>query len=211
VKNSEALIQSTDHLNLLLAQDQAAFNLLVKHYHPRLVAFAASMTGENLAEEIVQDAWVSIWRGLAGFEGRAALKSWMYTIVRNECTTRLRKEARMQMVNIDSEQYEDGIDAWFAAQFTNSGHWRGEISEWSMDSPDQLLEETQLRDCLEKNIASLHAMQRAVFMLKDIEQISLDEICNIMDLTNSNVRVLLHRARLKLLQVIDHYQETGEC
>jgi RNA polymerase sigma-70 factor, ECF subfamily len=211
VKNSNEWVESAEYCQRLIVQDQAAFNLLVKHYHKRLLGFAASITGETLAEEILQEAWVSIWRGLPGFEGRAALKTWLYTIVRNECTTRLRKEQRLQIVNIDEEHYEDGIDEWFAAKFAGDGHWQGSIAEWSMESPEQLLEEDQLRDCLEKNIASLHAMQRSVFRLRDIEQMELQEICNVMGLANSNVRVLLHRARLKLLQVIDHYQETGEC
>lgn len=195
----------------LRQQEQAGFRLLVKHFHKRLLGFAASITGEAFAEEIVQEAWLAIWRGLPGFAGRASLKTWLYTIVRNECTARLRKEKRMQMVNIDDEHYEDGIDAWFAANFAGDGHWQSGIPEWGMETPEQLLEEAQLRDCLEKNMASLQAMQRSVFRLRDIDQLPLEEICNILELSSSNVRVLLHRARLKLLQVIDHYQETGEC
>lgn len=210
--NSQDLnLETQDFIDRLLKQDQEAFHLLVKHYHRRLLSFATSITGETLAEEIVQEAWIAIWRGLPGFEGRAALKTWLYTIVRNECTAKLRKEKRMQMVNINDEVFEDGIDEWLAANFTSDGHWQSGIAEWSMDSPEQLLEEEQLRDCLEKNMATMQTMQSSVFRLRDIDQMPLDEICNILALSNSNVRVLLHRARLKLLQVIDHYQETGEC
>jgi RNA polymerase sigma-70 factor (ECF subfamily) len=204
-------METPDFIARLAAGDQAAFHKLVKHYHPRLLGFAGSIVGENLAEEIVQEAWVSVWRGLPRFEGRAALKTWLYTIVRNECTARLRKDKRMPLVNMDEELYEDGIDAWFAANFVEDGHWRGGIAPWTLETPEQLLEETQLRDCLDRNIASLQAMQRSVFRLRDIDQLGLDEICNILNLSDSNVRVLLHRARLKLLQVINHYQETGEC
>jgi len=211
VKNPDPNLESPAFLQRLLAQDRAAFHLLVKHYHPRLLGFAASITGETLAEEIVQEAWVAIWRGLPGFEGRAALKTWLYTIVRNECTTRYRKEARLQLVSIDDEHCEDGIDEWFATRFVADGHWQGGVPEWGMDTPEQLLEEEHLRECLEKNIASLQALQRAVFRMRDMDQLPLEEICNILAMTNSNVRVLLHRARLKLQQVIDHYQQTGEC
>jgi RNA polymerase sigma-70 factor (ECF subfamily) len=204
-------MESPDFIQRLLNQDQMAFRALVKHYHSRLTGFAGSIVGKELAEEIVQESWVSAWRALPGFEGRAALKTWLYTIVRNECSARLRKEKRMQTVNIDEELHADGIDAWFAANFVQDGHWKGGIAAWTMETPEQLLEEEQLRECLEKNIAGLQAMQRAVFRLRDMDQLSLEEICNILDLTDSNVRVLLHRARLKLLQVINHYQETGEC
>jgi RNA polymerase sigma-70 factor (ECF subfamily) len=211
VTKTDPNLESPAFLQRLLKQDQGAFHLLVKHFHPRLLGFATSMTGETLAEEIVQDAWVAIWRGLPGFEGRSALKTWLYTIVRNECTTRFRKDSRMQLVSIDDEHCEDGIDEWFATQFIADGHWQAGIPEWGMDTPELLLEEEHLRECLEKNIARLQALQRSVFRMRDMDQLPLEEICNILDMTNSNVRVLLHRARLKLQQVIDHYQLTGEC
>lgn len=211
VKSPESNCESPEFILRLLAQEQAAFGVLVKHYHTRLLGFAASITGDSLAEEIVQDAWVAIWRGLPGFQGRAALKTWLYTIVRNECTTRLRKDARMPTVSIDDECRDDGIDEWFATSFAANGRWQSGMPEWAMDSPEQLLEEEQLRECLEKNLLSLQALQRTVFRLRDIEQLPLEEICNILELSNSNARVLLHRARLKLQRVIDHYQETGEC
>ena len=211
MNNQDLNLETQQFIERLRKQDRAAFHLLVKHYHSRLLGFATSITGETFAEEIVQEAWVAVWRGLAGFEGRAALKTWLYTIVRNECTAKLRKEKRVHMVSIDDEMFEEGIDEWLAENFKNDGHWNHAITEWHIESPEQLLEEEQLRDCLEKNMVTMHTMQSSVFRLRDIEQISLDDICNILTLSNSNVRVLLHRARLKLLQVIDHYQETGEC
>ncbi len=80
-----------------------------------------------------------------------------------------------------------------------------------MDSPDQLLEQTQLQTCIDHTLTQLPPAQKAVFTLRDIEQMPLEEICNTLDIKDSNVRVLLHRARLKLFKVIAHYQETGEC
>jgi len=68
-----------------------------------------------------------------------------------------------------------------------------------------------LQNCIEHTLEKLQPDQKAVFLLRDQEQLAMEEICNIMDLTHSNARVLLHRARLKLFHVIDHYQETGEC
>src|SRR5690606_39075079 len=118
---------------------------------------------------------------------------------------------RMPMMRIDAECQSDGIDDWFANSFAANGRWKSGMPEWNMESPEQLLEEQQLRECLEKNLLSLQALQRSVFRLRDLEQLPLDDICNILELSNSNARVLLHRARLKLQRVIDHYQETGEC
>jgi RNA polymerase sigma-70 factor (ECF subfamily) len=73
------------------------------------------------------------------------------------------------------------------------------------------LQEEQLQACIEKTLLLLSPQQKAAFTLRDIEQQPLGEICNILDTSNSNIRVLLHRARLKLMQVVDRYRETGKC
>ncbi len=204
-------LESGDFIARLQAGDEAAFASLVKHYHARLLGFAGSLGGSQHAEEILQEDWVSIWRNLSGFAGRSQLKTWLYTIVRNECSRRLQREARLPTINIEEELHSDGIDGWLAARFAAEGHWQGGQTAWSITTPEGLLEEKQLQDCLDHHMAALQTTQRAVFRMRDLEQMELDEICNILEISSSNVRVLLHRARLKLLQVIDHYQETGEC
>jgi RNA polymerase sigma-70 factor (ECF subfamily) len=208
---NDALFEDDATLAALRAGDQAAFTRLVAHYHPRLVAFAATLVAAAQAEETVQEAWVAIWRALPGFRERATLKTWLYTIVRNGCLHCLRREQRLRTVAIEEELHRDGIDGWFAAAFAADGHWQQSPPIWHLQSPDALLEEQQLRKCLEHHIEGLQALQRSVFQLRDIEQLPLEEICNILELSASNARVLLHRARLRLQRVIDHYQETGEC
>lgn len=193
---------------LLQQQDHAAFSALVTRYHRPLVAVARSIIGESLAEEVVQEAWVSIYRNLPGFEGRSALKTWMYTIVGNEARSRLRREKRIVALEDISPSESDYLDG---SRFAADGHWEIPAPDWHIDSPEQLLEEQQLQKCIEITLGLLSPNQKAVFTLRDIEQQSLDEICNILQLNDSNVRVLLHRARLKLMQVIDRYQVTGEC
>lgn len=198
-----------EELDLLRKQDHAAFEELVSLYHLQLVAVARAIIGESLAEEVVQEAWVSIYKALPKFEGRSALKTWIYSIVANEAKTRLRKEKKL--VAIDDLSESGHIDYLDSRRFKSDGHWKENISDWHLDSPDQLLEEAHLQKCIEHTLTVLPTQQKAVFILRDIEQQSLSEICNILELTNSYVRVLLHRARLKLMQVIDRYQETGEC
>jgi RNA polymerase sigma-70 factor (ECF subfamily) len=198
-------------LAALRAGDEAAFTRLVAHYHNSLVAFAATLVGAGLAEEVVQEAWIAAWRALGGFEERATLKTWLYTIVRNACWRCLRQEQRPRTVAIEEELHRDGIDGWFAAAFAANGAWRDAPPIWDLRSPEALLEEDQLRACLERQIMNLQSLQRAVFQLRDIEQVPLQDICNILDISASNARVLLHRARLRLQRVIDHYQTTGEC
>jgi RNA polymerase sigma-70 factor (ECF subfamily) len=117
----------------------------------------------------------------------------------------------MQTVSIDEPAGDDRIDDWFENSFAEDGHWVQGPGEWTLATPEAMLEEVQLKDCLEKNIRALQINQEQVFRMRDLEQMELDEICNVLGLTQSNVRVLLHRARLHLQQVVDHYQRTGEC
>ncbi len=195
-------------LEKLKQQDHASFEQLVALYHRQLVAVARAIIGDSLAEEVVQEGWVSVYRALPKFEGRSAVKTWLYTIISNEAKTRLRKEKRI----VALEDLGGDDDGYLSDdRFNAVGHWKNPAPDWHLDSPDQLLEEEHLQKCIDHTVSILPDQQKAVFILRDIEQQALSEICNILDVTDSYVRVLLHRARLKLMQVIDRYQETGEC
>ncbi len=191
----------------LKRQDHAAFSALVKLQHTTLVTVARSIVGESIAEEVVQESWLSAYKALPNFEQRSALKTWLYSIVSNLAKTRLKKESR----TVSLERDDGGADPLERYQFDDSGHWRFPVTSWHNDSPDELLSQTQLQHCINKTLSLLPDQQRAVFCLRDIEQASLDAICNILMLSDSNTRVLLHRARVKLMQVIAHYEETGTC
>jgi RNA polymerase sigma-70 factor, ECF subfamily len=195
-------------LDQLRAQDHDAFTRLVQQYHEQLLVVARAIVRPAQAEEAVQEAWVSIFRALPKFEGRATIKTWMYTIVSNAAKGKLRKENREITVEDTGRVLGDYLTE---ERFKSDGHWAGGPASWHMESPDRLLEEQQLRRCIEKNLSLLSETQRAVFLLRDVEQEPLETICNMLSITNSNARVLLHRARVSLLSVIDHYQETGQC
>ena len=199
-----------EDLEALRSGDRAAFTKLVKRYHRPMLVIARAIVGDVWAEEVLQEAWVSIHRALPRFEGRSALKTWLYTIVRNEARTKLGKEARYVSLESTVGSHEDTIES-LNMKFKSDGHWQHSPADWHTDSPMQLLEQTQLRSCIDKTLSTLSADQCAVFTMRDLQQMELLEICNILELSNSNVRVLLHRARLSLMQVIDRYQETGTC
>jgi RNA polymerase sigma-70 factor (ECF subfamily) len=201
-------VQSDPDLVRLKNQDHQAFEILVEKYHRQMLIVARAIIGESLAEEVVQEAWVSIYNALPSFEGRSSIKTWIYTIVSNQAKTRLRKESRLVSMN----DLENDIPAYLKNErFHDDGHWSSAPPLWDTESPEKLLENEQLRQCIEKTLELLPGVQKSVFLLRDIEQQSLEEICNILQIANSNVRVLLHRARVKLMQVIDQYQETGQC
>lgn len=200
-------VDNAEFIESLKKQDHDAMRVLVSEYHALLQTVARSIVGESIAEEVVQESWIAAFKALPKFEGRSTLKTWLFTIVSNHAKSRLRKENRT--VSLDSDQNDtDPLEKY---AFKDNGHWASPVSDWHIDSPDGLLEERQLKKCIEKTLSLLPDKQKAVFCLRDLEQLSLESICNILTLSESNTRVLLHRARVKLMQVIDHYQETGTC
>lgn len=199
-------------LGALRSQDHTAFAALVKQQHHQLIMVASAIIGNAQAEEVVQDAWIAIYAALPQFEGRSKLSTWLYTIVSNTARSRLRREKRMVApVQSPAGEAANAETAQWESRFDQRGHWAQPPQDWDLTTPEQLLEEAQLQQCIDHTLGLLSEQQRAAFVLRDIEQQSLAEICNILQVSGSNIRVLVHRARLKLMQVIEHYQETGTC
>lgn len=200
-------IDDSELLSRLLAGDQQAFRTLVATYQGAMRAVAIAIVGSAQADEVVQDAWLAAVRNLDGFQGRSSLKTWLLTITANTAKSRLRKVRRE--VSLDDLPAPHGSidDARFAAD----GHWSPAPQAWHEDSPEALLAEEELRECLEKTLASLSELQRSVLLLRERQGLELDEICNLLEVSLSNVRVLLHRARLKVFATLEHFEETGEC
>lgn len=191
----------------LRSGDEQAFRELVRQNHRRLVQVASSICGQANGEEVVQEAWIAIHHNLPTFEGRSRVTTWIYTIVCNGAKTRMRKESRQFSPNT----IEGTLSGIHPDHFDDTGHWASPPPNWDLDSPDQLLEEADLQDCIQKTVDGLPANQRAVFILTELEQENSAHICNTLELSDSNVRVLLHRARVRLMQMIDTYRETGKC
>ena len=186
--------------------DRQAYTQLVKQLHGNMLAVARSMLGHGEAEEAVQDAWLSVYRNVSKFEGRSSLKTWITRIVINECRMRLRKAGREINLDMTAEEQEA-----LSQRFRADGHWQPGPLAWDFHTPEQILEESDLRDCMEKNLVRMAPSQRLVLELRDIQGLPFDDICNMLDISASNARVLLHRARTLLFGVVEHYQETGEC
>ncbi len=191
----------------LINKEEAAFRFAIKKYQPGMKYLAYSFVGNKIADEVVQEAWVSAMRALPKFEKRSSLKTWLLRIISNEAKTRLRKENRMM-----SLEALTAIDEPLAARYDDVGHWGDKVpQEWDADSPEELLSSAELKDCMDSLISSLPELQGATLNLREQQGYSLKEICNILEVSESNVRVLLHRSRNRLFQCIEHFQETGEC
>ncbi len=192
----------------LINKEEAAFRAAITRFQPAMLQLARGIVGDTIADEVVQETWFSVMRALPGFEKRSSLKTWVLRIVANEAKTRLRKENRS--ISLETLTNDDPD---LAARFDSSGHWLAgqEPTDWGAASPEALLTSEELANCMQRVIDSLPEMQGATLRLREQEGFSLVEICNILEVSESNVRVLLHRGRTRLFGAIEHFQDTGDC
>lgn len=191
----------------LRAGEERAYRELVQQYQGAMRAVAWAIVGSRFADEVVQDAWLAVVRHLDGFEGRSSLKTWLLTITANTARTRL-KQSRREVLLDDLPAPHGSIDD---ARFAADGHWAERLADWHDETPEALLTASELRECVDKTIASLSELQSSVLLLREHQGLELLDICNLLDISLSNVRVLLHRARLKIFATIEHFEETGQC
>ncbi|MFW5450913.1 MAG: RNA polymerase sigma factor [Methylophagaceae bacterium] len=192
--NEQALIKR------LINGDASAFEQLVADYHNIMLSVARAIVGEAFADEIVQDAWISAIKALPKFEGRSTLKTWLLHIVSNGAKSRVRRENRHSSL-------DEGWQSVSAEKFDDTGHRFDNIYAWDNATPEAILENEQLQSIIEQSFQRLPAQQRAALTLYDLEGIKMEEICNILDVSASNLRVLLHRARTTLHHSIEKYQD----
>lgn len=185
----------------LRAGDEAAFAQVVRAWSPAMLRVARGHVRSHAsAEEVVQEAWLAVVRGLDGFEGRAALRTWVFTIVANVARRRGRSEARTatnehELPSVDPQRFRGDDDPW-------PGHWRDEAApaDWG---PEPALLAAEFRDVLGKALAQLPHRQRSVVELRDVHGMEADEVCTLLDLTPANQRVLLHRGRSRLRAALE--------
>jgi RNA polymerase sigma-70 factor (ECF subfamily) len=193
----------------ILAGDAAALRSLVEREHATLLRFARAITRDHdLAEEVVQDAWIRIHRGLPRFEKRASLRTWMARIVMNRAKTLAVRAARWAPLEAEAEAHEEAIDP---SCFGTLGFWVSSRSpaRWHAETPERLLDRQQLRAAIEAIIETLPAGQRAVLTLRDLEGWNSEEVCNALEISESNQRVLLHRARARVRTALEEVLGEG--
>ena len=200
-------------LERLRAGDRAAFATLVTRHGGSLLRLAMSFVRDrSIAEELVQDTWVSALDHLDGFEGRASLRTWLFHIVANKARTRIVREGRSVPFSALGKQDEGDDPAVSPDRFDERGQWKDPPGLWSEENPERLAHGAETREAIERAIAALPETQRAVITLRDVEGLETEEICNLLGVTVSNQRVLLHRARAKVRQTLEkHLSGTRRC
>jgi RNA polymerase sigma-70 factor (ECF subfamily) len=204
-----ASVEDQELVARLRSGDEAAFGGLIDQYHGPLLRMARSYTRDAaLAEEIAQDTWIALLDSLGRFEGRSSLKTWLFRIFVNVARSRLRKESRTVPFSelapedardepaVDSRRFAPG---WLPRY---GGHWMSAPARWQ-DLPEEQAISKETRALIEGAIAGLPETQRAVITLRDVEGFEADEVCNLLGLSGTNQRVLLHRARAKVRRALE--------
>jgi RNA polymerase sigma-70 factor (ECF subfamily) len=196
----------------LRAGDETTFMMLVEqHQAPMLRIARMYVSSRAVAEEVVQDAWLGIIRGLDGFEGRSSLRTWMYRIVANLAKTRGQREGRsVPFSSLAGDDTESAIDPeWFHGPGERlAGGWRTHPDDWRGIPEERLIgNETLAR--IARAIDSLPAMQAEVIRLRDVLGWTSEEVRNALDLSETNQRVLLHRARARVRRELGAYLSEG--
>ncbi|PVY77378.1 RNA polymerase sigma-70 factor (ECF subfamily) [Tamilnaduibacter salinus] len=186
--------------------DEAAFRDAVRLHTPGMLAVARYYLDSASAEEVVQDCWIKVVTAIGGFQGRSGLKTWLHRIVSNQCRNRLRDRKRESDVSVD-----DMLDPELASRFGENRRWSVPPTLQHVETADRLLESDALRDCLDHHLSALPEQQRSALILYEAHQHQSSEVCNILEVSASNLRVLLHRARQKIFLMVERFQETGEC
>jgi RNA polymerase sigma-70 factor, ECF subfamily len=190
----------------LRAGDEEAFAALVARHHATMVAVALNFVrGRDVAEEVVQDAWLGVIGGLDRFEGRSSLKTWILSIVVHKAKTRGAREART--VPFASLAADEDAPAVAPERFRGPrdgfpGHWRAYPGNWSAEAAAQDRETLRV---VMRAIADLPIAQQTVIRMRDVEGYSADEVCAALDVSEANQRVLLHRARSRVRAALERH------
>lgn len=198
--HDDARQEPEDAEDLLLARlragDEAAFSELVERFHPAMVRLALTrVRSRAVAEEVAQDAWLGLLRGLDKFEGRSSLRSWLFRIVINRAISAGVRERTHLPVQDEELEHRDG-------RFSQDGWWVAPPVHWADEVLDRITAPA-LADRVRDEIARLPPSQRAVVTLRDIDGLSSNEVCAILDITEGNQRVLLHRARTRIRAALE--------
>ncbi len=195
-------------IKALRAGDETAFTSLVDMYGGAMLRLAlVYVRSRAVAEEVVQDAWVGVLRGIGSFEGRSSLKTWIFRILTNTAKTRGQREARSIPFGSFDDEEEPAVDPDRFLPDDHPqwpGHWASPPSGWAGIPEDRLVGKETL-GVIAQAIEALPPAQREVITLRDVEGWTSEEACNALGLSETNQRVLLHRARSKVRRALEEY------
>jgi RNA polymerase sigma-70 factor (ECF subfamily) len=183
-------------LDRLRAGDEAAFVALVAAHHDAMLRLASNFVSSRaVAEEVVQDTWLGVLRGIDRFEGRSSLRTWLLAILVNRARTTGVREARSIAVG-------DATPTVDRARFDAAGAWSSPPEQWVEDAEERL-GAAELAAHIQAALEQMPPRQRAVVTLRDVDGLDSDEVCAVLSLSQANQRVLLHRGRSQLRRALE--------
>ena len=192
--------------------DQGAFDELVTRHHSALIRMAMGYVADReVAEEVVQDTWIAVIEGLDRFESRSSLRTWIFGIMIHKAKDRGVREKRHMTFSSFEAVDDDNDETIDPSRFHQSGEWVGHWAfppqPWDDQTPEKLLASQQAVNAMNKAIEALPRTLKDVLILRDVEGVDGKEVCNLLNITETNLYVRLHRARERVRQAVETYLE----
>ena len=191
--------------------DEAAFRELVAHYEGRLTRLARSFCrNDAVIEEAVQETWLAVIKGIHGFEGRSPLQSWIFGILVNHARKLAVREqkhalAGQQVVHAETTREDSDDGDHREPGMGPNGMWQTPPTPWGLENPESAFLSQETLRIIEQALEDMPEAQRRVVVLRDVEGLSAEEVCNILGVSGTNERVLLHRGRARVRRALDTY------
>jgi RNA polymerase sigma-70 factor (ECF subfamily) len=197
-------VDDAELLHRLLGGDEKAFTELVVRYNPTLIRIALYyVNNQASAEDVAQDTWIAVLRGVDRFEGRSSFKTWLFRILVNRARSTGVREHRS--ISIDPLGNDASVDA---NRFDGGGAWRVALEPFT-DAIDRSVANEKIVRFVHEAITRLSEPQRAVVTLRDVEGLSTMEVAELLELSVANVRVILHRGRARVRSDVETKMQGG--
>ena len=210
---SYGLTKAEDTLIVRLRRgDEGAFDELVNQHHGTLIRIAMGYVADReVAEEVVQDTWMAVIESLNRFEGRSSLRTWVCGILIHKAKDRGVREKRHTTFSAFESYDDDNGEAVDPSRFQQTGegagHWVFPPQPWDDQTPEKLLASKQAVDCMQRAIEALPATLKEVLILRDVEGVEAEEACELLNITETNLYVRLHRGRERVRVAVETYLE----
>ena len=194
----------------LRAGEEEAFDELVNKHHGALIRMAMGYVADReVAEEVVQEVWLAVIESLNRFEGRSSVRTWIFGILIHKAKDRAVREKRHTTFSAFESCEDDSEEAVDPSRFhqtgERAGHWAFPPQPWDEQTPEKLLASQQVVNAMHEAIESLPMRLKEVLTLRDIEGMDVKEVCNLLNITETNLYVRLHRARERVRHAVETY------
>jgi RNA polymerase sigma-70 factor (ECF subfamily) len=198
----------------LRAGDERTFRELFERTYPMMKRVARGyVASDAVAEEVVQETWMAVVTGIERFQGRSALGTWIFSILTNQAKAHGARERRalpfscvapadVEAPAVDTDRFQTEDEAW-------PGHWATPPRPWQ--KPERRLLSLEAREQLKEALAQLPERQRLIVVLRDVEGLSAEEVCDLLGLSQENQRVLLHRGRSRVRAFLEEYLDEADA